>query len=162
MAMKTENIITPVTICSYSELAEEERELVDAAKKSTYRSYAPYSRFHVGAALRLADGTIVCGANQENAAFPSSLCAERTACYYAGATYPDNHIRTIAIAARNCADADNAPFQAAPIAPCGACRQALLEYEKTGDPIKVILFGADKIYIIPSVAHLLPVTFTEF
>ena len=86
--METKQIITEVKVYRYEELGEEDRLLVDKAKEMTSRSYAPYSEFHVGAAILMADGNIVLGANQENAAYPSGTCAERTACYQASALYP--------------------------------------------------------------------------
>lgn len=156
--MKKLDIVTPITSVSYDELDETDRRLVDMARSATYRSYAPYSRFSVGAAILLDNKEIVTGANQENAAFPSSLCAERTTAYYAHATYPDAAFRTIAISARG---TDGNPLQQ-PIAPCGACRQALLEYEGlAGGDVRVILDGKNEIYILPSVRSLLPVAFTE-
>lgn len=147
------------------ELSAQDRELVRKAREMTYRSYAPYSKFHVGAAILMDNGAIACGSNQENAAYPSGLCAERTACYHASAEMPGVPMRKIAIAARNVAgfaDREEAPFQAQPISPCGACRQALLEYEHLYGAIEVILFGADDIYVFPSVGALLPFCFTEF
>ncbi|MDE6489704.1 MAG: cytidine deaminase, partial [Muribaculaceae bacterium] len=124
--MKEIDIITVVRAHSYAELDETSRRLVDMARQATERSYAPYSKFHVGAAILLDNGEIITGSNQENAAYPSGTCAERTAAYYAHSQYPDARFRTIAIAARG-TDGDEVP---APISPCGACRQALLEYEK--------------------------------
>lgn len=157
--MKTKNITTPIISAQYPELTPTQQLLVDKARQATHRSYAPYSHFSVGAAILLSDGTIVTGANQENAAFPSSTCAERSACYYAGANYPDAKFEKIAIAARG---TDGNELQQ-PIPPCGACRQALLEYEKlAGHPVEVILTGTDEIYILPSVASLLPLSFSEF
>ena len=149
------------------ELSAEDRELIACAKKMTFRSYAPYSRFHVGAAIRMADGSIVCGSNQENAAYPSGICAERNACWQASALNPGMAMKKIAIAARNVSgmpkgDEDKAPFQTQPISPCGACRQALLEYEHLYSPIEVVLFGDEATYIFPSVSSLLPFSFTEF
>lgn len=147
------------------QLPEADRRLIEEAKGMTCKSYAPYSRFHVGAAILLADGSIATGSNQENAAYPSGTCAERTACYHASATHPGVAMKKIAIAARNVAgfrSPADAPFQPAPISPCGACRQALLEYEHLYGDIEVILFGADDIYIFPSVKSLLPFSFAEF
>ncbi|MCM1005418.1 MAG: cytidine deaminase [Prevotella sp.] len=156
--MKQLNITVPVQVCSFEALAETDRELVTAAKDATTGSYAPYSNFHVGAAIRLDDGTIITGANQENAAFSSGTCAERSACFAAGANYPRKTMVTIAIAACN-----DEGFQRKPISPCGACRQVLLEYEhKQGSPMRVILYGSDECYILPSIASLLPLCFTEF
>lgn len=149
------------------ELSAEDRQLIAHAKEMTYRSYAPYSRFHVGAAIRMADGSIVAGSNQENAAYPSGICAERNASWQASALNPGMAMKKIAIAARNVGEIpkgeeEKAPFQAQPISPCGACRQSLLEYEHLYGPIEVILFGADATYVFPSVSSLLPFSFTEF
>ena len=142
-----------------AELPERDRRLIDTAKEMTRSSYAPWSKFMVGAAIELEDGTIVRGSNQENGAFPSGTCAERSACFYAGARYPDAKFMTIAIAAR---DTDG-NFVTTPIAPCGACRQALLENEmRAGHDVRVILTGTDTLYILPSVRSLLPFAFTEF
>lgn len=152
-------ISTPVKVAAYDELDERRRRLVDLAREATHRSYAPYSHFSVGAAIALDNGEIVTGANQENAAYPSGTCAERSACYYAHAQYPDAHFEAIAIAARG----TDGLKVADPCAPCGACRQALLEYEKlAGHDVEVILTGRDKIYILPSVRSTLPLAFSEF
>lgn len=157
--MKNIDIVIPVISAQYSELTPAQQHLVDEARAATLRSYAPYSRFNVGAAILLSDGTVVTGANQENAAFPSGTCAERTACYYAGANHPDARFETIAIAARG---TDSLEIEH-PISPCGACRQALLEYEKlAGHDVPVLLAGRDEIYILPSVKALMPLSFTEF
>lgn len=155
--MKIKKIETEIKVYDYDELNAADRELVDAAKQMTGSSYAPYSKFHVGAAIRLADGTIVTGANQENAAYPSGTCAERTACFYASARYPGVAMKKIAVAART-----EGEFQKSPISPCGACRQALAEYEHLYGPMEVLLYGTDAVYVLPSVASLLPLTFTEF
>lgn len=157
--MKTFDITIPVTEVSYDELTPDQKKLVAAARQATYRSYSPYSKFSVGAAIQLSNGEIITGANQENAAYPSSLCAERTAAYYAHASYPDAVFKTIAIAARG---TDGKPTEA-PISPCGACRQALLEYETlAGTDVPVILSGDRHIYIFPSIKSLLPYCFSEF
>ena len=156
--MEKMHITVPVDVMSYSELSEEDRKLVDAAREATEGSYAPYSKFHVGAAILMADGSVVKGANQENAAFSSGTCAERSALFYAAAAHPSTALKKIAIAAR----VQGAPFQSTPISPCGACRQALLEYEHLYGDIEVILYGEDNIYRLPSVKSLLPLCFTEF
>lgn len=156
--MEEKPLMIPVKVYSYSELNSRDRALVDAAREATGGSYAPYSRFSVGAAIELANGSIVTGANQENAAFPSSMCAERTAAYYASANHPGVAMTAIAIAARLSDDT----FQRRPISPCGACRQALLEYEHLYGPIRVLLYGEEGIYELPDVASLLPFSFTEF
>lgn len=157
--MKHKEITTTLTVCTPAELTPAERELVDAARQSARNAYAPYSQFHVGAAIRLDDGTIVKGANQENAAFPSGTCAERSAAFWAHANYPDRRFVAIAIAALG---ADMQPVVNA-AAPCGACRQALLEYEKlAGQGIKVYLASRDEIIILDSIRALLPLAFTDF
>lgn len=159
LSMKDIEIITKVTERNYDELTTAERRLVDAARNATAGSYAPYSHFRVGAAILLDNGEIVTGANQENAAFPSGTCAERSACYYAGANYPQSHFVMIAIAAIGTDGLETAT----PTAPCGACRQALLQYETiAGHDVPVILVGRETIYTVPSVKALLPLTFSEF
>ena len=110
--------------CSLEELSEEERNLVQRAIDATQNSYAKYSRFYVGAAVLLNNGEVFIGANQENAAFPSGLCAERTALFSAQANRPDQPVRMLAVAARN-----NTGLLSAPITPCGSCRQVILEIE---------------------------------
>ena len=156
--MKDIQITVPVTEYAYGELTDAQRGLVDLARQYTFNSYSPYSHFSVGAAIRLDNGEVVCGANQENAAFPSGTCAERSACYSAGALFPGAKFESIAIAARG---VDGEPTDA-PCAPCGACRQALLEYEVlAGHDVEVLLVGRDVIYRLPSVKSLLPLAFTE-
>lgn len=155
--MKSINITIPVEVLAYDELSEQDRILVDYAREATLGSYAPYSKFNVGAAILLADNTIVTGANQENAAFSSGTCAERSACFNAGANHKGVPFKKIAIAAFT-----KGEFQKKPISPCGACRQSLLEYENLYGPIEVLLYGADEVYKLPSVASLLPLCFTEF
>ena len=144
----------------YDELSDKDRELIEAAKRATEGSYAPYSKFRVGAALRLADGTIVAGANQENVAYPSGLCAERTALFYAGATYPDKAVEALAIAART----EEGGFTTTPIAPCGACRQVMLETElRYRTPIRILLYGTEGVYVVEGgVGELLPLRFDSF
>ena len=157
--MKTEEIITSYTVATFSELSDDDRRLVTLAREATHRSYAPYSHFCVGAAIALDNGETVTGANQENVAYPSGICAERTAAFYAHAAYPEAHFLTIAIAARG---TDGLEVDS-PIAPCGACRQALLEYETLAQaPVPLLLIGRHKIYRLPSVATTLPFAFSEF
>ena len=134
--MKEIKLETKIRIYSLAELPEEESRLMEAAIKATGQSYAPYSKFHVGAAALLEDGTIITGSNQENAAYPSGLCAERVALFHAGHQYPDMPVVALAIAA-----ATNGR-QVESISPCGACRQVLLEAEQRyGKPMKVLLCG---------------------
>lgn len=157
--MKEFEISTRVVEASLDDLDAIERELVTKAKEMTYRSYAPYSHFSVGAAILLDNGEIIEGSNQENAAYPSGLCAERTAAFYAHSHYPEAKFKAIAIAAR---DTDG-EFCESPVSPCGACRQSLLEYETLADgPVKVLLVGRDKVYILESIKSLLPFAFTDF
>lgn len=153
--MKNIDIVTNIVVCDYNELNEMQKKLVDQAKNACKRAYAPYSRFNVGAAAMLDNGTIVAGNNQENAAYPSGTCAERTTLFYAGAQYPDNAVTKLAIAAYK----DNA-YTKTPTAPCGACRQVILETEhRYGTPIEIILYGEEKTYIITSIESLLPLCF---
>lgn len=153
--MKELILTSKFQIFSYDELPEADRKLIDAAKKATATSYAPYSHFQVGAAARLADGTVVCGSNQENAAFPSGLCAERTALFYANAQHPDQPVTTLAIAAYS-----NGTFLKAPIPPCGACRQVILGVEERyRKPVRILLYGEEGIYVTDSIKALLPLQF---
>lgn len=165
--MKEFTITTLVREYDFRELPEQDRQLVEAAKEATRSSYARYSHFHVGAAILMADGTIVSGSNQENAAYPSGTCAERTAAFYASASHPGIPMKKIAIAAwTTLHKPEGLPreeyFQDTPISPCGACRQALLEYEAAYGEMEVILYGRKKVYVFPSIASLLPFCFTDF
>lgn len=137
-------------------LSRQDSELLDAAEKALEKAYAPYSNYSVGAALLLAGGRVVTGNNQENAAYPSGLCAERVAIFSAGAQFPEEKIESIAIATRSGVDEGN------PAAPCGACRQVLVEYEaRQVAPIRIIMGGSEKrIIVAASAADLLPLCFT--
>lgn len=158
--MKQSDIVLRLIECSIDELPTKEQELAHRAIEMTNNAYTPYSHFSVGAAILLENGVIVAGANQENVAFPSGTCAERSACFYAGANYPDSRFVTIAVAAR---EGDSKELVEKPISPCGGCRQALLEYEMiAGRPVKVILIGRKNVLVLPSVASLLPLAFTSF
>ena len=152
-------IKTIVDVCHYDELECCDRSLVDEARKATHRSYAPYSKFSVGAAILLDNGEIITGANQENVAYPSGTCAERTACYYAHSQFPNAKFTAIAIAARDTSGNE----VTTPISPCGSCRQALLEYESLAKcNIRVLLVGSENIFVVKSVKSLLPLAFSEF
>lgn len=155
--MKEITLNIPLQILTPEELSEADRKLVEAAKTATRTSYAPYSNFRVGAALLLDNGEIITGSNQENAAYPVGCCAERTALFYAGAHYPDVPVRAIAIAARN----SEGEFLTQPAAPCGMCRQALMETEHRLGTIRVLLYGQNGTYCLRSVADLLPLVFTS-
>ena len=154
--MKEMILQTKVKVCTVDELSAQDREVVDAARKATANSYAVYSGFNVGAAVRLAGGTIVTGTNQENAAYPSGLCAERTTLFWANSQYPDNAVEVLAIAART---ADGELDR--PIPPCGACRQVILETEKRyNTPVRIILYGAKECYVVEDgIKALLPLSF---
>lgn len=156
--MKKNTITT--TFFEYSSIDELEnidQQLVETSKKATKNSYAPYSNFHVGAALLLANGEIITGTNQENAAYPSGLCAERVALFYANSKFPNQKVLTIAISAST-----KNGFTKMPVTPCGSCRQVILETEnRYKNPIKIILYGEEKILIIEDASNLLPMSFTE-
>lgn len=146
-----------IDFCALEELSEEELDLVYQAANATENAYAKYSRFYVGAAVRLANGRVFIGANQENAAFPSGLCAERTAVFAAQANCPDQPVTMMAIAARN--DAGLLPT---PVTPCGACRQVILEVEdRYKKPIEILLYGRNGVYRIKSIKDLLPLCFID-
>ena len=143
--------------CKLEELDEKERQLVEAAIKATGNSYAPYSNFHVGSAVLLENSAIVIGCNQENAAFPVTLCAERTALFSAGAQYPDVPVVSIAIAARN-----SEGLVSDPVTPCGSCRQALVEAEQRFKRrIRVLLYGTKRAFVVDGISNLLPLSFTD-
>ena len=153
--MKEIDLNIHIRAYQYEELSEADRELVDAAIEATRRSYAPYSKFSVGAAVRLQSGTVVAGSNQENAAYPSGLCAERTTLFYANSRYPDEAVETWAIAARN-----EQGFLESPIPPCGACRQVMLETEQRFNcPMRILLYSLKDIYEIRGTKDLLPLSF---
>ncbi|MDH6304231.1 cytidine deaminase [Parabacteroides sp. PH5-13] len=152
--MKELVIETKIRAFAVAEVPEEYKILLQAALEATGRAYAPYSRFQVGAAVLLSDGKIVAGNNQENAAYPSGLCAERVALFSAGAQYPDLAVKAIAIAAVT------EGSQVDMITPCGGCRQVLLEVEKRYQhPVNVLLYGKDTVYVADSASALLPLSF---
>ena len=140
---------------SVEELPSQNRLLADAAIEAVALSYAPYSNFNVGAAVMFEDGEIVKGANQENAAYPSGLCAERTALFYASASRPDKAMTAIAIAA-----GQNGHLCESPATPCGACRQVMAQYQtKSGKSMSVLLVGANRVWKFEKVDDLLPLIF---
>ncbi len=141
---------------SLEELPTEERHLMNMAVDARGKAYAPYSQFNVGAALLLDTGEIIKGNNQENASYPSGLCAERVAIFSAGANHPNAIVKAIAITA-----ASEKIKVASPVAPCGNCRQSIKEYEvKQGSPIKLLLMGErGEVYKCESVADILPLGF---
>ena len=154
--MQEKKIELSFILAHLSELSAEEQQLVSNAKSAFKTAYAPYSGFLVGASVLLENGEIINGSNQENVAYPSGLCAERVALFYAGAKYPNIKINTIAVSvlSKNFEVTDV-------ISPCGACRQVMAEYEdKQDNPIKVILHSpTDKVLIANRVEDLLPFMF---
>lgn len=139
-------------------LDTEDKELVDAARKAIENSYSPYSGFKVAAAARLQDGNIVTGTNQENAAYPVGICAERTLLSAVAAFYPNMPIKSMAVTYFNSAGPSDSP-----ITPCGICRQSLTEYEqRTHQPIRLLLTGnTGKVWMIPKASMLLPLGFSS-
>jgi cytidine deaminase len=148
-----------IQVCDMDELSAEERHLIELAIEATNRSYAPYSKFCVGAAVRFDNCVEIIGCNQENAAYPSGLCAERTALFAAGAQYPDQPVRMLAIAAKG----THGALEAEPVGPCGACRQVIIESEtRAKAPIRILLYGTKYVYVIDGVRKLMPLTFSKF
>ncbi len=142
---------------SAGELPRPDAELLAAAHKATAQSYAPYSRFRVGAAARLASGVIVTGSNQENASFPAGICAERVLLSGLSSLHPGEGIGSLAISYHNeLGDSE------APITPCGICRQSLAEYQvRTGQPIRLIMGGeTGPVWVVEDAASLLPLAFS--
>ena len=138
-----------------AEMPAQDSALVQRAKLATEGAYAPYSRFQVGAAALLENGEVVTGSNQENGAYPSGLCAERTALFYAGAKFPNVAVKALAIAAQT-----GGQLCAGAVYPCGACRQVMLESEmRGGQPIRVIMAGENEVEVARSAHDLLPLSF---
>ncbi len=156
--MKTLDIILQVVeYKSLDELSEEEQNLVERAIDAAQNAYAPYSGFRVGASVLLDNGVVIIGNNQENAAYPSGLCAERVALFAAGAQYPEVPVVAMAIVAINNGQVTNSP-----VTPCGACRQVMIETEvRFEHPIKLILYGKENILVVDSARKLLPLSFTS-
>ena len=155
--MKEHNLTTKMRSYAWDELTEEQREVLSIAKEQTKHSYCPYSHFHVGAAAKLANGEVIRGCNQENAAYPSGLCAERSALFAAGAQYPDQAVTKLAIACYT-----DGQFTKEPGSPCGACRQVMLETEhRYGGKMEVLLYGENETYVFESAADLLPLIFVS-
>lgn len=154
----TEKIVsTKIQVYALEELSEIEKKLINLARKATERAYAPYSHFQVGAAALLENGEIVTGTNQENAAYPSGLCAERVALFFANSQYPDVAVKLLAISAYT-----GGSFTEECTAPCGACRQVILETEnRFKTPIRMLMAGKERIYGVDSIKELLPLHFDK-
>ncbi|MEA4948627.1 MAG: cytidine deaminase [Petrimonas sp.] len=155
--MKEINLTTKISVYLLDECTEAEKKLIERAKQATKNAYARYSNFKVGAALLLENGEIITGNNQENAAYPSGLCAERTAVFFANANYPDRKIVALAVAA-----CSTGKFTKEVITPCGACRQVLLEVEaRYKTPMKILMYSEEGIYVVDSIKDLLPLSFGD-
>ena len=142
---------------SLNQLAPQDKIVAEAAVEAMKSAYAPYSNFHVGAAVMFEDGEIIKGSKQENAAYPSGICAERTAMFYANASRPDGIMTAIAVAGGL-----NGELASDPATPCGACRQVMAQYQlKGGKPMSVILVGASKIWKFEKVDDILPLIFNS-
>jgi cytidine deaminase len=137
------------------DLPEADQQLVFTAREAAKNAYAPYSGFSVGAALLLSNGKVITGNNQENAAYPTSLCAERVALFYAHATFPGVAVKAIAVTASTANGLINDPVK-----PCGSCRQALVETEvRFKSPVRIILDGNKKVQVFEGIDNLLPFAF---
>jgi len=155
--MKEINLTTKIAVYLLEECSEVEKKLIESAKSATAKAYAPYSQFRVGAAVLLENGEIIAGNNQENAAYPSGLCAERTTLFFANASFPDQKVLAIAIAAWH-----DGKFTHDVITPCGACRQVLLEAEnRFHSSVKILMYSEEGIYVVPAVRDLLPLSFGD-
>lgn len=154
--------ISELKICykvrSHSELSPEELVLLKSATEAATKAYAPYSHFRVGAAVKLANGEILSGCNQENAAYPSGLCAERVTVFYANSKYPDIAVETLLITVLD----ENGDYRSGAIPPCGACRQVLTETESRQKcPMRMLLVGKNEVLEFDSASDLLPFIFTS-
>ncbi len=155
--MQHKIIETKVTVFSFDELDSSKQQLINTAKEQVNKAYAPYSGFHVGAAVELENEKVFAASNQENSAYPSGLCAERVAMFYANAQHPDVPVKTIAITAFT-----KGEFLKNPVTPCGSCRQVLLETEMRFEKdITVLLYGTDEVYQIDNIRELLPLCFEK-
>jgi cytidine deaminase len=154
--MKTLEFQLKIEEYQQQELPKEDQQLLENALEAAKMAYAPYSEFGVGAAIILEDGTVITGNNQENATYPSGLCAERVAFFHAGAVHPGKRIVAIAVRASSLKYKTDQP-----IAPCGGCLQVMLESEKLqGSPIRLLTAGSSgSVYTVSSVGHLLPFQF---
>lgn len=154
---KKETHSTFYEYASIKELSDKQQVLTQKAIDAASSAYAPYSQFYVGAAVMLENGTIIQGSNQENSAFPSGLCAERTAVFYANSQYPDSPIVALAVVAKK-----DGQIVGKPVPPCGSCLQVLLESEQRHQThIEVILYGSSVIHKADNIEQFLPFGFTS-
>lgn len=157
--MKDLDLKLQIRECQLEELSDVDRTMISKAIEATDDSYAPFSQFHVGACIMLANNVIIKGCNQENAAFPAGICAERSAIFAAGAQHPSQPVKALAIAARD----KNGELTPEPVSPCGTCRQVMIETEtRFGQPIHILLYGQNRIYVMDGIRNLMPLSFTEF
>ena len=156
--LKVNKMKINITIHEYnniSQLTAEEQTLIRAALDAAEHSYSPYSGFSVGAAVLLENKKIITGNNQENAAYPDGLCAERVALFYANSSFPDVPVSCLAVAAKTVSGITDEP-----VTPCGSCRQALIEAEnRFSKPLRIIMMGKNKIQSVDSIRDLLPLSF---
>jgi len=139
------------------DLPEELSKLARKAQEALKSSYSPYSHFAVGAALQLKNGEVILGSNQENGAYPSGLCAERVALFYAGSTFPNTPVTAIAVAASYKGKPTDHP-----VSPCGGCRQVMLETRNVGnEPMKLVMVGKSSVIVVDDISALLPFTFSN-
>lgn len=149
-----EEVTISYTRRSVESLPDSDKELIKQANACAENAYAPFSKFKVGAALRMSDDSVFVGSNQENVAYPSGLCAERVALFAASAQHPDLTIKTLAVVTQS------HEILEAPIPPCGACRQVMAEYEiKQKQPIRILLVGVKEVIELESTLDLLPLVF---
>lgn len=155
--MKTIEIAAKISILDEKELTNSQKNVIDAAKKASINAYAPYSNFHVGAACLLDNGEIISGSNQENAAYPSGICAERTTLFYAMSLYPKAKVLKLAVVACD----KNGELKEGIAAPCGACRQVIYETEcRSSGDIEILLPSKNEgIYVFKTIKDLLPFAF---
>lgn len=154
--MKEQITVNYLRYDNWQELSERDRDLVEKAFEVSKTAYAPYSKFHVGASVLLTNGEVITGSNQENIAYPSGLCAERVALFYAGANYPNEKVETLCIVAKG----DLLPIDKI-LSPCGACRQVMLETEvRQNASYRVILVSQNGVSVVfESAQDLLPLAF---
>lgn len=155
--MKSFDIVSKIKVYSINECSEGDQILIKSAQEATKQSYAPYSEYKVGAAVLLDNGVIIKGSNQENAAYPSGTCAERTALFYANSQYPDVPVNTVAVAAYNKGDLTEDVC-----VPCGSCRQVFVEVQtRAKKPVRILMCGKDQVYEIESIDAILPLSFSK-
>ena len=155
--MKDFEIVAKIKVYDIDACIGIKKKLIESAQYATQSAYAPYSKYKVGAAVLLENGEIIRGNNQENAAYPSGLCAERTALFYANASHPDQSVKMVAITAFY-----NGDFTSETCTPCGSCRQVLLEVEnRFKTPVTILMCSKDKVYESSSAKDLLPLCFSD-